>query len=56
MEAHALLQRKGFNVRSYGTGTQVKLPGPAADKPNIYEFGVPYQFIYEDLKSKNPEL
>jgi len=56
MEAHALLQKKGFDVYSYGTGTHVKLPGPSVDKPNIYKFGYTYDDIYNDLKTQNYEL
>ncbi|VDK60348.1 unnamed protein product [Cylicostephanus goldi] len=39
MEAHSFMQKRGFNIESYGSGNQVKLPGTAADKPNCYEFG-----------------
>lgn len=56
MEAHAFLSKKGFLVQSYGTGDKVKIPGSAADKPNIYEFGVSYDEIYHDLMSKDKSL
>ncbi|XP_078095047.1 RNA polymerase II subunit A C-terminal domain phosphatase SSU72 [Mustelus asterias] len=56
MEAHSILSKKGFNVRSFGTGTHVKLPGPAPDKPNIYDFKTTYDQMYSDLIRKDKEL
>lgn len=56
MEAHAFIAKKGFNVDSYGTGDKVKLPGPSADRPNIYDFGISYEEIHADLKKKDRTL
>jgi len=56
MEAHAFLAKKGYDVDSYGTGDKVKLPGPSADKPNVYEFGTSYEEIYEDLSKRDKSM
>jgi len=56
MEAHSFLSKKGFNVRSFGTGGQVKLPGPSPDKPNMYDFSTLYSDIHKDLVSKDRNL
>lgn len=53
MEAHAFLAKKGFKVKSFGTGDKVKLPGMSADRPNVYEFGSTYDDIYNDLFEKD---
>lgn len=34
----------------------MKLPGPAPDKPNCYEFGITYDEIYQDLLAKDKTL
>ncbi|KAF0895835.1 hypothetical protein E2562_016567 [Oryza meyeriana var. granulata] len=56
MEAHSLLGRAGLDVASYGTGAHVKLPGPSLHEPNVYDFGTPYNAIYDDLRRKDPDL
>ncbi len=43
-------------VKSFGVGGHVKLPGPTARDPNVYDFGTPYQTILEDLRMKDVEL
>lgn len=55
-EIYFFFSKKGFNVKSYGTGNMVKLPGPAPDKPNIYDFCTTYEAMYQDLRKKDFEL
>ena len=56
MEAHGFISKKHFNVDSYGTGDKVKLPGPSADRPNVYDFGTSYEEIHADLKKKDKTM
>ena len=51
-----ICSKKGFNVKSFGTGDKVKLPGNGPDRPNIYEFGTTYDEIYNDLLAKDKQL
>lgn len=54
--ASVSFSKRGFSVRSFGTGTHVKLPGPAPDKPNVYDFKTTYDQMYNDLLRKDKEL
>ena len=48
--------KKGFDVKSYGTGSVVKLPGAGPNQPNVYEFGTSYEEIFKDLTTKDQQL
>jgi RNA polymerase II subunit A C-terminal domain phosphatase SSU72 len=54
MEAHLVLTNAGLRCSSYGTGTQVRLPGRTAMEPRIFKFGTPYHEMYTQLSS-NPQ-
>ncbi len=43
-------------MKSFGSGTHVKLPGPAPDRPNIYDFNTSYDEMYRDLLVKDKAL
>lgn len=47
---------QGYNIESYGTGNMIKIPGKSEREPNAYPFGTSYDFIYNDLKTKDQEL
>ncbi|KAL0248920.1 hypothetical protein GEMRC1_004154 [Eukaryota sp. GEM-RC1] len=56
MSAHLVLQSRNLDVRSFGTGTHVRLPGPSLDTPNVYPFSMTYSAMFEDLKNKDEHL
>jgi RNA polymerase II subunit A C-terminal domain phosphatase SSU72 len=43
-------------VRSYGTNNHVKMPGPSAAEPNVFEFGTPYADMHAKLQAADPIL
>jgi len=49
MEAHVVLGNAGLQVESYGTGTQVRLPGKSSMEPRIFKFGTPYSEMYKSM-------
>lgn len=49
MEAHLVLGNAGLRCESYGTGSQVRLPGRTAMEPRIFKFGTPYESMYANL-------
>ena len=51
MEAHLVLGNAGLTVASYGTGSQVRLPGRTAMEPRIFRFGTPYRDMYMQLSA-----
>ena len=53
MEAHSILKKKGFNVRSFGVGSRVTLPGLAPNLPVVYDFSTTYEQMRKDLLCKN---
>jgi RNA polymerase II subunit A C-terminal domain phosphatase SSU72 len=55
MEAHLVLGNAGLRVESYGSGTQVRLPGKTAMEPKIFKFGTPYEHMFHNLALDDAE-
>ena len=56
MAAHYLCHKNGLNVKSYGTGSNVKLPGKSLYTPNVYNFGMSYEDMLKDLTQQDEKL
>ncbi|KAI9826975.1 MAG: RNA polymerase II subunit A C-terminal domain phosphatase [Sarea resinae] len=57
MEAHLRLALANYPVISFGTGSQVRLPGPTITQPNVYSFNsTSYDSMYRELEGKDPRL
>ena len=55
MEAHLVLSNAGLTVESYGTGTQVRLPGRSAMEPRVFKFGSRYEDMYRSLAATDDD-
>jgi len=51
-----MIVRLWLQVKSFGVGRTVKLPGASKSQPNTYPFGKPYAEIHADLLGKDEEL
>lgn len=52
MATHLALKNNGFNVQSFGTATQVRLPSPDG-KDHAFPFGTPYAKMLKELRRNN---
>lgn len=56
MEAHRELALRGYIVRSYGTGSSVKLPGRTIMEPVVFPFNMPYEQMRAQLIEKDAAM
>jgi RNA polymerase II subunit A C-terminal domain phosphatase SSU72 len=57
MEAHLRLAAESYPVISFGTGSNVRLPGPSITQPNVYAFNrTSYDSMYRELSAKDEHL
>ena len=43
-------------MSSFGTGSHVRVPGAAANQPNVFSFATSYDEMYKTLVSRDKEL
>lgn len=53
MAAHQEISLRGFIVRSYGTGREVKLPGRTAQEPAVFPFNTSYERMRDELRRRD---
>ena len=57
MEAHKRLSLADIPVVSFGTGSQVRLPGPSMSQPQVYHFNTTsYATMFNELEAKDERL
>ncbi|XP_057551285.1 RNA polymerase II subunit A C-terminal domain phosphatase SSU72 like protein 3-like [Hippopotamus amphibius kiboko] len=49
MEAHRILSKKGFSVRSFGAGAHMRFPRLSPNQPVVYDFSTSYEKMRKDL-------
>jgi RNA polymerase II subunit A C-terminal domain phosphatase SSU72 len=53
---HEKLLNAGFQVKSFGVGNKIKLPGLSKEKPILFPFGTTYEEIGNSLQKLDNEL
>lgn len=56
MAAHQEISLRGYFVRSYGTGKEVKLPGRSAMEPVVFSFNTPYEHMRDELRRRDESM
>jgi RNA polymerase II subunit A C-terminal domain phosphatase SSU72 len=56
MESHLCFVNAHLPCTSYGTGSQVRLPGRTPLEPKIFKFGTPYEQMYDSLAREDPNF
>ncbi|KAJ6233620.1 RNA polymerase ii subunit a c-terminal domain phosphatase [Anaeramoeba flamelloides] len=56
MRAHEMLKKHDYDVSSFGTNNEVRLPGKSISSQNVYNFGTPYEDMIHDLATDDLEF
>ena len=56
MQGHFVLEKENYKVESFVIGSKVRLHSKNPASPNTYDFGTPYEKIYNDLATEDESL